>query len=349
MKNIGTLLLLAACVLVSCSPKDKYADARTFGFDAFGKEIKLEGKVLSFNDSVMRPQGIQVYDSVLITLEYGGGKLCHLFNLNTGDKIGERLTQGQGPDEMIMPRFMGIDGSCLRFFDMASSAVYKYDVADFIVNPDPKPLERVKLSENVQGDMQMLGENMIGFSYFKDHQLFEFNSSGEKIKEFAEFPKSSVSYSDIERADAFYMGFTTNATDKVAVCYYMTDLIEIYGADGALRQRIHGPEQFFAHFKELRDGETLTSTMVKGVNRDAYFFPQNAGDKFFVLYNGGYVDEENHSSSCHRLFSFSWDAVPGNIYRLDDPVFNFCVDKDRKKIYGISSTPEFHIVEYDYE
>ena len=87
---------------------------------------------------------------------------------------------------------------------------------------------------------------------------------------------------------------------------------------------------------------------VKEKSRDAYFAPQNAGDRFLVLYNGGYVTEEDHSSSCKKLMSFSWNAEPLNLYLLDDPIFSFCVDESKRKIYGVSVTPEYHIVEYSY-
>ena len=37
---------------------------------------------------------------------------------------------------------------------------------------------------------------------------------------------------DEDRADAYYMGFTSNYNDRLALCYYMTDLLEIYDIEG---------------------------------------------------------------------------------------------------------------------
>lgn len=341
-------LLLGACVLFSCSQKDAYQNAHVFGFDNVENKINIKAKALEFNDLIMHPSGVQVYDSILVTLEYKGENLCNLYNLNTKEKIGERLTRGQGPDEMLVPSFIDNDGLSVQIIDMATSVIYKYDLEDFIKNEAPKPISKSKLEENINSGMQMLGENVIGYPYFKNRQLYVFNMEGKKIGEFADFPPSSISYSDAAKADAYYMGFTTNGIDKTAICYYMTDLIEIYDSNGALVKRMHGPEQFFAYFDGMGNGEDATSKSVKGRNRDAYFSPKNGGDHFFVLYNGGYVDEENHSSYCTRLFSFSWDGTPKNIYLLDVPIFTFCVDKKKKKIYGITNTPDYHVVEYTY-
>lgn len=342
------ILLLITCVLFSCSKKDKYYDAQVFGFDDFKNEIKLEGRVLEFDDLILRPTSVLVFDSILITLGYDGEKFCNVYNLNTGKKVGERIMKGQGPNEMIMPQFIDNDRKSVQFVDMATSIIYQYALDDFIHNPDPQPISKAKLEENISSVMQMLGKDVIGYSYFKEHQLYAFNMSGNKTNEFADFPPSSISYSNIEKTDAFYMGFTSNLVDKIAICYYMTDLIEIYNSTGTLLKRIHGPEHFFSYFTEVQNGGDISSIPVKGKNRDSYFSPKNGGDHIFVLYNGGYVDEKGHSSSCKKLFSFSWEGVPENIYLLNDPIFTFCVDEKQKKIYGISDVPEFHIVEYKY-
>lgn len=348
MKKNTLFLLLGVCILFSCSQKDRYMDAQVFGFDDFKTEIKLKGKPLEFDDFIMNPSSLQVYDSILVTLEYGGEKLCNVYNLKTKKKIGDRLIRGQGPDEMLMPLFIDNDGLSVQIIDMATSIIYQYDLMDFIENEYPKPISKAKLEENINSGMQMLGNNIIGYPYFKKHQLYMFDMSGKKMNEFADFPKSTIDYTDMEKTDAYYMGFASNVKDRIAICYYMTDLIDIYDSTGRLLKRMHGPEQFFSYFEEIRDKGGVTSRSVRGKNRDSYFSPKNAGDKLLVLYNGGYVDEKEHSSFCRRLFSFSWDGTPQNIYILDDPIFTFCVDKKRNKIYGVSNYPENHIVEYTY-
>lgn len=347
MKKNVIFLLLGTCMLFSCSHKDKYADAQTFGFTDFKAEIELKGKILEFDDLIMNPTALQVYDSILVTLEYGAEKFCNVYNLNTKKKIGERLTKGQGPNDLLMPSFIGNDGKSVQIFDMATSVIYKYDLADFIENAYPEPIAKAKLEENIHSEMQMLGNKVIGYPYFKEHQLYAFDREGKKTDEFADFPQSTIDYSDAERTDAYYMGFASNGVDRVAICYYMTDLIDIYDSHGVLQKRMHGPEQFFPYVEEIH-GEYGVSFLPARESRDSYFSPKNGGDKLFVLYNGGYVSEKDHSPFCKRLFSFSWDGVPQNIYHLDDPIFTFCVDQKKNKIYGVGNYLDNHIVEYTY-
>lgn len=348
MKKGNVFLLLGICMLFSCSKSDKYLNTKSFSFNDFEAEIRLKGKVLEFDDLIMNPSGLQVYDSILMTLESGGESLCYMYNLNTKKKIGERLTRGQGPNEMLMPSFIDNDGKSVQIFDMATSVFYKYDLIDFIENATPQPISRIQLEENINSEMQLIGNKFVGYPYFKQHQLYVFDREGRKVGEFADFPPSTIDYSDIEKTDAYYMGFASNGADRVAICYYMTDLIEIYDSLGVLKNRMHGPEHFFSYFKEVHDENGITSRQVRGKNRDAYFSPRNAGNQLFVLYNGGFVDEKGHSPYCERLFSFSWDGVPQKIYILDDPIFAFCVDRDKNKIYGVSNNPDNHIVEYSY-
>lgn len=323
-----SLMFLAMTILlVSCSSKE----SETFvglSWKDFQREVSLKGRVLDFNDAVMMPFGVQVFDSVLVTLEPAGDMVCQLFNLRTGEKIGDRLTKGEGPNEMIMPMFVH-NGSGVRFVDLPSATIYNYDSKEFLMDSQPAPLSKVKLSEPVDAELQMLGKNYVGYQYFKEDLLYLFDESGQKTRPLAGFPESAGSMLSEERADAYQMGFVTNGKDRIAVAYYMTDVIEILDADGRIVKHIQGPDNW-----EYANG------------KDTYFSPKNAGDSFMVLYNGRSRMEEGHNSSCTKLLSFAWDGTPECVYALDDPIFTYCVDVKNRKVYGVSTIPEYHIVEY---
>ena len=182
-----------------------------------------------------------------------------------------------------------------------------------------------------------------------EKQMFVFDDEkGNTIREMIEFPQSNIPYSHSEKINAYYMNFTTNGIDKIVVCYSMTDLISIYDLNGVLLKRIHGPGHFFSYFKEIHNGNVVTSLMDRDKNRDAYFCPENVGERFFVLYDGEKVNATEHDSLCDYLYSFTWDGVPDLIYELSEPIFDYTVDVNAKKIYGISNNPEYHVVEFSY-
>lgn len=342
------LLGISAILFFSCtSHNNNYEAAHLFTYDDFITTEHLTGTISELSNLAMRPTDIMVCDSLLITIEYGRDKLFHIYNLKAQKQVNECIVMGQGPNDMLQPEFMDYNGHSLKIIDLATSTVYEYGIKDFTTNPEPKPIHRIKLEKQIFLTAQQAGEYIIGYSYDINHRLYVFNKSGEKTKEIIHYPVTSISYSDMEKMDAFYMKFISNGADKIALCHYMTDLIEIYDVEGVLQKRIHGPEQFLSYFKQRQDGP-MGSSPVKGMNRDAFMCPRNASDNFFVLYNGGYIDDPDHTTSCNRLFSFSWDGIPKKIYNLDDPIFSFTVDTKNKKIYGISETPEFHIVEYSY-
>lgn len=334
--------------LFSCSSGDQYEQAHKWSWDDFKEQKLLQGQVLEFDSLVMQPNDLRVYDSLLITINYNCDKLFHVFNLNTKKQVGQRIGRGQGPNEMLQPRFVEGKKDVVQVFDMATSRVYEYAVQDFAYNPNPQPIRNIKLEKSIFINACETGNQIYGYAYNPKYQLMAFNEQGKKEKELIDFPPSTISYSDTEKTDAFYMNFITDQKDKIVICYCMTDLIEIYHTDGTLVGRLHGPDGFFARFQEVHDGEVTTSSPEKGRTRDAFFSPENAGNEFFVLYSGKYIDAEDYSQLSYQLFSFTWDGKPQCLFNLSDGIFTCTVDTQRKKIYGISDDPEFHIVEFDY-
>lgn len=341
--TISLLLLFISCN----SNKSSYKNADTFTFNSFKSTKKLKGNSLEINEFVMNPSDILVHDSLLITIEQGLDKIFYVYNLNTQSLINECIIKGQGPDDMIYPEFINCDGSVLSIVDLETSTIFEYYLQDFISDSTPKAVSRIKLEEDVFICAQKTDDNILGYSYITDKRLNKFDLTGKKIGELIDYPDSEIKYSDMERMDAYYMQFIYNGKDRIALCHYMTDLIEIYDMDGVLIKRIHGPEQFLAHFKQREDGP-MGASPIKDMNRDSFMSPRNAGDNFFVLYNGGHIDDPEHTSSCNKILSFTWDGKPQYIYEIDDSIFSFTIDPKNKKIYGISNTPEYHIVEYSY-
>ena len=70
----------------------------------------------------------------------------------------------------------------------------------------------------------------------------------------------------------------------------------------------------------------------------------------FVLcpVNGKMVTEPNYNILCKELFVIGWDGSLECHYTLDQGVSSIAVDNQKRKIYGISDDPEYHIVVFDY-
>ena len=354
MRNHTRFLLSAALMatLLSCSNSkevSRYQQATCIDRGDFESTQTLVGSTLQLDDIVLRPTRLQVCDTLLLTMNAGEGKLIHVFNLKTKKKIGERVSKGQGPDEMLYPDFVRAEGTCLQLYDAALSTLFTYDLHDFVANNHPIPVNRVKLNAQMSDRAQILGGTIICSAYSSNYQLSAYQPGGSKKDSLGTPPVSDIAFSDKEKPEAYKFSFVTNQVDKIALCYNWTDLIDILDASGKLLARIDGPQHFISAFKEFSDGRVHMAKRVKGQTRDAYFSPVTVGDDFFVLFSGKSEDEEGYSQLANQVFVFGWDGTPKQIFTLDQGVFAITVDKENKKIYGISDTPEFHIVEFSYQ
>jgi len=328
---------------ISCNTS-KYENVETVEWSDFKIVKNITAKELNFENS-LRPTDILVKDSILITIELQSDKIFQVYNLNSMERINECINIGQGPNDMLIPQFMEMRGDELNVLDLATYSVYTFDFNDFIINPVTEPIRKIKLEAPIFVTAQFLGNNIVGKSFNPEYQLTLFGIKGEKIKDFATYPSSSMNYTDAERIEASYMKLVTNDLGKIAIFYYMTDLLEIYGSDQQLLKRVHGPDHFYSEFKEKEHG---IASPKRDVSRDAFVCPRNAGNNLFVLYNGKFIHDPDHTSACSKLLSFSWEGVPDVFYNLNDPLISFDIDQKNKKIFGISDTPDFHIVEYSY-
>lgn len=81
---------------------------------------------------------------------------------------------------------------------------------------------------------------------------------------------------------------------------------------------------------------------------DAYFAPQRVGDEVWVLFSGKSSEEEGYSILANTIYVYDWDGNSQRILKLDQGVFAFAVDAKKRVIYGISDSPEFHILSFSY-
>jgi hypothetical protein len=341
-----SVLILGVFLISSCGDWNRYEMSTSITEEDFSTH-SLTGVRVEFNDLIMNPNQLMIYDTLLITCNQSTSKLFHIFDLKTKKKIGESVLMGQGPMEMIQPYFIA-DCDTVTVYDMMTTVVSRYVPKEFISNPVPTPVQQVKLSERIFSKMAFLGDHIIGSPYHPKYPFYLFSKNGEKTGTFASYPISGLTYSDVEIVEAYRADIVTNRNDKVAFCYNFTDLIEIYDKNGTLKKRIHGPGKFFPHFKEFTDGVMITAKPVEEKYRAAFYSPVNIGDHFFVLYNGRNIRDKGFTMLAQQILVFDWDGNPIKRYLLDQGVSSITVDQKNKKIYGISNHPEYHIVEFSY-
>lgn len=343
-------LFLLGMLLLSCShEKKQFADAILIGNNDFKEYLNLKAEKSGLDSMLLAPIQLQIYDTVLAIMNSRADKMVHLFSLNSKKKIAEHISVGQGPNDMLVPRFIENSAHSMQLSDLMTSTVVKYDLCDFFKPEEAFCIERISLKKRVFGEVRLLGDKYVGPARKASYLLNMYDANGEVVDSIGRCPEVTWETTDSEKINMYSFSFTTNSHDKIAVCYNWTDLIDIYDGNGNLSKRIHGPKRFVSCFKEFNDGKVISSSPVKGQTRDAFFCPVDMGDEFWVLFSGKSESEENYSILANQILVYGWDGSPRKILNLDQGVFSIAVDKKNKKIYGISDSPEFHIVEFPYK
>ena len=335
--------------LIACNTRSKQQEKLiSFQREDFKINKTLTGKTIEFDNIVLNPTQIQLFDSLLITCNTGAEKLFHVFNLNTRKKIGEHISTGQGLNEMMTPCFVNRDDSVV-VFDMMTSTLLTYSIPEFITDKEPEFTNRVSIeTKPLWSNIRCLDDKFIGLSYHEESPCYLFDKTGKKIMNFGSYPQTEQTCTPAELINAFRADLTTDRKEKVAITHYFTDLIRIYNKDGILEKELRGPDHFASVFKEFKDGDIIGSKADPQTYRDAFYSPVCVDDQIFVLYNGQMLNKADYNILCKELFIIGWDGSLECHYTLDQGVSAIAVDKQKRKIYGISNDPEYHIVEFDY-
>ena len=91
---------------------------------------------------------------------------------------------------MIMPNFINGEKDKIRFIDLVSSTIFEYNIIDFVNNQSPIPVNKIKLSDNIDSGMLKIKDDYVGFKYFQDQQLYKYNNQGIGLGGFIPFPES---------------------------------------------------------------------------------------------------------------------------------------------------------------
>ena len=347
-----TCLFVFASLFCSCKFYPKYVNAHQFSIKEIPFEKTLNGKILTFNEPIM-PAALSVVDSVLILLNINSvtNFLVHKYNLNSMEKIGESVSIGNGPGEMLSVWKIQITDSSVWLLDRMKRIVNKYEISDFCFSDHPILEHTIQFTSYVD-DISVLSDHEIVAMIAEPYRgrLILFDMEGNQLFENGEIPDDGTKKHPIEKAKGAVCYMVTNPLDKrIGLVYMSTDLIEIYDTEANLLKQVHGPDQFFPHFKvHNSDGGTTRVGTVKGKAREAYYSPVGFNNEIWALYSGKYDDPKDiHLHLIDTIIVFDWDGNPLRYYKLDMPVFKFTIDEQNNKIYAISDSPDFNIIEFD--
>jgi len=338
-------ICLIACI--SCE-RESYPNATLFTRDDFPRKVLLKGEILAL-DSLWMVRDICVRDSILVVTEVQRSPFVRLYNVRNGHKIGAYISAGRGPDELAACSQFQIVGDWIWAIDITQGKYLKYKIKEPFEASFEKPVDRVITkglflfypfvfdSNRVAGNGQSTGKLLTFYNLEK--QEMEANID-------IPYPVYTDGYDyDIVKHRSFEHRMAADE-DHIYVAYCYTDLIDIYDKDGSLVKRLFGPDHFKPDYS-LFGSETQGFMARPGEKaKFSYYSPVMTVDGLMVLYDGALQKERNWL--LNQLFLFSPSGVPLVEFNLDSPIIKFCVDDSAKRIYGLTDTPDYQVICFDY-
>lgn len=333
---------------ISCNNKENYENVIVFTLDDFGAPIKLQSENFEFDEPLMMPRRILMVDSILLVENKNTEFVLHKYNLISRKKCGECIAFGSGPDELLSIKHIQSEDSSIYISDNQRRVVFEYNKHDLCLGTDPKPRKSITINEAISS-LQHIPGGYVGTTMnpFNKRLLF-FNAAGEQTETKGEFPLSGKDFSDIERVDGYLASITFDPISKHLFLFYtQTDLFEIYDLTGKLIKRMHGPDQFFPHVKEisLGDGYSKVSPIYEK-SREAYYAPVTVNNEIYVTYSGAFRERGKGKAPITTILVFNTEGSPLRRYELSEPIIAFTVDPTTKDIYATSDNPEFHLIRF---
>ena len=347
--NLKIHILLIITLITSCHESEKYKNASMFSFRDFKTTIQLNTTTIEFDEEIMRPLSFVKSDSLLIMQNIMTKNMLYVYNINSRKKMGEFISFGNGPNELLRIKNMQLVGRDLYISDTQKRVVYKYDVNDFHgVTGNLIPKQKVVI-EDFFYNLAYTENGYVATAMNPDNKrLVFYNSQGEKEFSAGEYPYYGKELTVVEKAEGFISSIAICHKNKQIYLFGMTtDLIEIYDFNGKLLKRLHGPDQIFPQVKEIGSVDGFSKVSSMGKSRFTYNRPLIVDDEIYVSYSGNLQTINEGTPRIYHILVFDLDCNPIRRYELPKSIVAFTVDSETKLIYATSDVPDYHLVKLE--
>lgn len=344
--NIRFSVVVFICILTmffSCTPKQN-GDMQVFHWGDFPAPITLKGDSVAFDEMVMKPVRVAVVDSFLLLKNSDVERFFHVYNIKTKKKVGERISFGIGPKEMLDPIWIFISEDTLGILDRNKRIMDVYPDHRLLISDTVSPVRRVSFKELLANPVCLPGIGILSSTFqSEEHKFVLFDLEGNRLSYFGDYPDAYKNSTVYEKSIAFAGDIAVKPDgSRWVMSHKAMDMIEIYDSKLNLLTRIQGPDGIFPKIKEA-NGRIHR----EGVSKEGFFFPVVTNEYIYVLYDGREYDVENPARYLRdKLLVFDWNGKPVKYYQLSEGIFHFDMDEENGILYGITDYPEFHIVSF---
>lgn len=353
-----SIIVIFLVVLQSCQPDITKATTdvnKTVSSQQIQAQTQsLRGEDIYTDPPIASIRSMAFHNGLLYLSELtDADSLVRIVNPANAETKGYLIKKGEGPNELSFADEFSIHGGRLHIFEP-----YRYDVYSVPAQPGKSitwpgdDLQRVSVKEVFADNVVVVGDRVF-VNYYAAEEVARFaevSRAGKMLGFIGDLPPHPDSSTIDKRI--YNMMYTVNpavppANDKFALAYEHQDLIEIYNKDAELLHRVTGPDFFYPTFKQIGQYDLAN---IKGKTKRGYIKIQTTDNEIWALYSGKIESplEGDSSYDTGLIIVFDWAGNFLRAYRLNVPIYHFCIDANGKVIYAITEENDTHIVKFRY-
>jgi len=315
----------------------------------FENEANLKGHEVCVK-SLLNPKSLLIHDSLIFIKERAISlKSLKIMHLDDFDLLSNAVILGKGPGELTNPASMVIDKNknILWYSDWGKYKCFQFPIDSLLINPDYKPTESFMINRGFMPMMNMFyyPPRYFGFSNFITKDLVNFIDINGQIIDSLKiankvFPNLWEDFGFSDNPLIVHYNFEKN---KIVVANNNKNQLAVIDPDGYPAFRIE---------KKVIKSKPKKNNTTRG-RYYSYFMIDSDDDYIYCLYVGGMdqiYNKETNSISLNyptRLLVYNWEGIGVYDIHLDHPLKYFAIDKERKRLIGITKDFKNGLVLYD--
>ena len=322
-------IIIAMLLFYSCnSNRQKY--------DFSSNEINISGTKVDIGVMLAAPIELIYLDPLLLFFDFYKNTFVTVFDTKNGQFVRRFITEGQGPGEVTYSKlslFVSTADKQMYLYQNSTRRINIYEQSDII---DKESIIPKQLSFENANYIKKVKDGYIGVGYFEDGRFRLYDSAGNIISSFGEYPfrgkETAMNYMD---RFILYQGVLASSADGnyFAIGTNYCDNLEFYHIENGKAELIKKYETYDA--KAIMNGNFIQ------VDNDCImnYLLAYGGKYCYMLYSGEHYRENNklHSIGGSKIIVFDWNGNYIKSYKTDMFLRAFCVDEENNIIYASAS------------
>ncbi|MFZ6663819.1 BF3164 family lipoprotein [Peijinzhouia sedimentorum] len=350
------LIFLLCIIIFSCNTNSNENPKNI----VFPIEVDLVGKTILEDDiTVNRLHSI---DTLLLAELRGDSHLYAVYNPNDFTQLFKFAIEGSGPDEFIIPLYftdftIENENYMCWFYELNKYKLHKVNLSESLKEGELVIEDIIPLSQkaNFSKVFYLDSTKLIGTITNMDIKMGRmrlYNPLEEEIiKTVENFPEVEKKSDDVNylyfRHNYLYVGKPVihPERNKIASLLNRFDRMDVFDTQLNLQNSIS-----YSSFNE--NGVIDNYLTVENVNdsdiKSYYVDAFGTKDYIYALYQNQLFRDYGTEKPV-EIRVFDWELNPVGLFRIPDYLANFTVDESRGKIYGVKSSSDNAILEYNFQ